>query len=724
MIKTKKNFNYMHVIATSLIVASLLCSVFLYPGAFIRIKESFIDIWNSLRFYIYSLISSDYLPEVSVNNTSSIPSSFVFPLDWEMFKLTLSRFWVAFWDSSNFNNYLVEMSDFLLVFSLIFQLGLFVFLVLKLVIDSLIERVNNDYNVDTKPLKIYKRVESFFYPAKKWLKSFFDFFINGKIKYSLMFILIWMYNVNIFSIIIEFLAFLFYFVASLDFSNLYIQFYKLFFDIWLMFSSLPFICWLVVFCYLINKFRIKKGYDRLNHLQAMNCGFVKSLSTCSLIAAEMNAGKTKFMTSMTLTTTTVFKETAKETLYKCNFKFPDFPWIVFERKLIDLYNSHDIYSLASCERYVKRLKRHYELSLRYYNKVSACSDPKKILFGYDVEKYPFNYNNGMYLESIFDVLKEYSKAFFVYAFPNSFAITNYAVREDNFIETCGNFPLWNFDFFSRNPEELDELSYYSKILDFDILRPGKKVIENNPFSNSFEFGNVTITELDKERGNSQDTKELKKNNEQANQKNDLFNYSLKMGRHPSTIDFKPYVKFYFDMQREMKVDADLREVCGEILTIESSEVDNLTVPFFFLEEFIYGFFIPKFKDTYELYRFFHGNNTLIGYLLKKLFVPFYNYYNRMYNIFGFDVLKLDVTNGRQDAEHYKKEYYILRKKDFAKRYCTDSHSDFYRESALSSKTGLIDYPAYSSEKASLEELERQNSYFIKDLMNIKNIDKE
>ena len=96
----------------------------------------------------------------------------------------------------------------------------------------------------------------------------------------------------------------------------------------------------------------------------------------------------------------------------------------------------------------------------------------------------------------------------------------------------------------------------------------------------------------------------------------------------------------------------------------------------------------------------------------------------MYNIFGFDVLKLDVTNGRQDAEHYKKEYYILRKKDFAKRYCTDSHSDFYRESALSSKTGLIDYPAYSSEKASLEELERQNSYFIKDLMNIKNIDKE
>lgn len=41
----------------------------------------------------------------------------------------------------------------------------------------------------------------------------------------------------------------------------------------------------------------------------------------------------------------------------------------------------------------------------------------------------------------------------------------------------GNFPLWLTDFF---PKRRRESSRHAHILDFDVLRLGKKVLENNP----------------------------------------------------------------------------------------------------------------------------------------------------------------------------------------------------------------------------------------------------
>ncbi len=68
-----------------------------------------------------------------------------------------------------------------------------------------------------------------------------------------------------------------------------------------------------------------------------------------------------------------------------------------------------------------------------------------------------------------------------------------------------------------------------------MLRKGKKIEPLNPLADTFEFGVVAITEFDEDRGNTLDTKELKKAAEETNQKNDLFNYSPKMARHSATI---------------------------------------------------------------------------------------------------------------------------------------------------------------------------------------------
>ena len=74
-----------------------------------------------------------------------------------------------------------------------------------------------------------------------------------------------------------------------------------------------------------------------------------------------------------------------------------------------------------------------------------------------------------------------------------------------------------------------------------MLRLGKKLIDNNPNAGSFEFGVVLISEVGKERGNNLELRNVKKNNDETNQKNDLFNSWLKMCRHSATVDNYPFV---------------------------------------------------------------------------------------------------------------------------------------------------------------------------------------
>ncbi len=712
--RTKSKFNKMHVIAMAIVIASLLCSFFLYSYVFTRIKETAVDIFTSFRYYFQNLTGADKKP-VTVNSISIIPLDFSFPLTLEEFKVWFVLWWRALWTKANFNNFWLKFSDVLYVLFLVIQFVVIFLLFLKSLMQNAIRKQNNDYGQDTKSLKKYKVFEKKVLCKIKFKsKEFWAFFTaDRKIKYSTLFLVVWLFNLNIFTILGEVFAYLFYFCSSADFSTVFVQLYKLLLDVILMFSALPWYVWVIVVFVLMVKYRAKRGYKKLNHMQAKNCGFVKSLSTCTLFSSPMNAGKTKLMTSMTLTATTVFKETAKESLFKAEFKFPNFPFIRFEQKLNELIEKHEVYGLATIEIFVRDLEQEFLKSINRED--FKYKDTRNILFGYYWHEYGLFYDNGMYKESLFEVLDTYAKAYYVYVLTCSFGVSNYAIREDNKLESIGNFPIWDFDFFKRSTD-LDN-TYYTKILDFDVLRKGKKVVSKNEFADTFEFGVIVITELDKERGNSIDTNELKKFVEMANQKNDLFNYSLKMGRHPSTIDFKPYAKFFFDLQREMKVDADLREVCGEILTVSKVDDKRLAMPLFFFEEILYGLTFPRFVSTHEEYRFWHGNNTLWMYLLKKMLIPFFNFYDRTYNRFGYDIMTLSITTGKMDESVSFKDYYVMYKKDYAKRYSTDSHSDFYRKASLKKAKGLIDYPEYSSERATLDELRLQNSYFIRDLDN-------
>ena len=361
---------------------------------------------------------------------------------------------------------------------------------------------------------------------------------------------------------------------------------------------------------------------------------------------------------------------------------------------------------------IKSMKRH--LKKRYNINYS------NFLFNYDYEKYGYFYDDKLKVVDVWSVIETYTQLYFIYVIKSSLIIGNYSIRTDNLIDDLGNFPLWDTDFFHRDSREIDKISRHSHIIDFDALRLGKKVIENNYKKDSFEFGIVLITEIGKERKNTLELKEVKKGEIDANQKNDGFTDCVKMIRHSATVDNFPFVKIVSDEQRPESLGADARDL-AEIITIEDTSKKKLAMPFFTITELLYSFVFNKFVDLYYSYRHMRSDNTLLLYLLKKCTSFLHNYYTRIYNKFGYSTLDILVEKGTMDGRVSEHKYYLMFKKIYSKRFSTDCFSDFFMEKSIKSTLGIDDLEEYKTEKATFDELQKQNSYFINDLVGRKNI---
>lgn len=70
-----------------------------------------------------------------------------------------------------------------------------------------------------------------------------------------------------------------------------------------------------------------------------------------------------------------------------------------------------------------------------------------------------------------------------------------------------------------------------------------------------------------------------------------------------------------------------------------------------------------------------------------------------------------------DGKPERKKYFIMNRKIYSRRFSTDCFSDYFNELAKRSRVGIADYREYVTEKASVDELRAQNSYFINSLYN-------
>lgn len=706
-----KSLDYRHYICIAITFAFVATSIFAFPYAFKRICECFRDFGTSIAYYFCKLFGIDEV-RATVNDISEMPIYLPngFPASWEEFQGYWVQYWNIFFKRETISAYCQSVGNVVLSFSYILffvPILIVVYYVLKRVLD----KQNNDYNVDSKHLRRFKKLSDKTYrPAKAWLQGFVDFVKENK-AYYIIWACIFAYAFNFFAIAIEFVSYYLYFCMSFDFVNLYRQIYKLVVDLSVVVTKIPLCLWLIFAYGVICAVRKKIAYSRLNHFEMKNRGFINERSIVCFIVGTMGKGKTTMEIDMGLSTEAMFRDKAFELLLKNDLRFPYFPWINFENALRDAMEKHAVYNLATCKRFVRSKQKNWERN-----------KSQKKIFMYDFERYGLTSCDELCVKDIWQVLESYAQLYFIYIVQSSLIIGNLSTRTDNVIDDIGNFPIWNTDFFERDARLIDAFSRHSHILDFDMLRLGKRLVEENEHSDMFEFGVVTITEIGKERLNALELSDVKKSDKRANQKNDLFNYWLKMARHSATVDGYPFIKVFVDEQRPESWGADAREL-SEIVHIVARNDKKLAMPFFAIEELIYDFVFSRFVNLYKKYRYLRGDNTLLMYVLKSICAKIHSYYTGIYNRFSYIPCDIALEAGVQDGKMAMKKYYLMTKKIYSKRFSTDCFSEFFTEKTLNSWLGLDDLAEFKTEKASFDEMLQENSYFFEDLCKMLKSDK-
>lgn len=705
-----KSLNYRHYICAGITLVFVLLNIFVFKYSFPRIFESFKDLGTSLAFYVREVFQLDYNVTATVMELSKQPFEMPFglPPTWEEFTFNFKAYWTLFVNKDNFSAYheklavvLYYVGQILIIITPIIS----IFLVMG-VIKS--DEQNNNYNQDSKYLIRYKKfLNKVYEPIRDWLISFKNF-ITEKDIYKKIWLWIWAINFNVVSIVVEFIAFYFYFISILNFKSIYFQVYKLFIDLSVVINFIPLPIWILLGIIVFDKICKNIGYKRLQHFEAMNCGFVNERPIVMLICGTMGKKKTTLITDMALSEDVILRDKAFEKILECDLKFQYFPWITLENELKKAIKKHEIYNLATCRSFVRKRRDKF---------LKRSTD--KNLFGYDYNRWGYYYDDSLALVDIWEVIETYAQLYFIYIIECSLIVSNYSIRIDTIKQDLGNFPLWNNDFFKKDSRLLGAYSRHSHILDFDAFRLGKKVVKDNKYADFLEFGVFNMTEIGKERGNGLDLMELKKKTEETNQKNDHFNSTLKLVRHAATVDNYPFIKIITDEQRCASWGADARELC-DIVNIDECSNFSLARPGFHLRDLIISSLLSKFENSYYTHRFNRGDNTLKMFMYKQLITKLYSYRLRTYNTFGFYRLNVAIEKGTQDGATKTKHYFLSTKKIYSKRFSTDCYNDIFTEKALRSKVGLADIPEYKGVKATLDELMQQNSYFFNELLKIKN----
>lgn len=715
-----KNHTWKHFIAVVITAAFLCLTLFLYDTALFRLRESVVAFIDGFIAYFKGLVGIEIDPDSPVLK----PSNVVFPVqnDYSAFIDGVKLYWEKFTDKNTFLSYILILIN-LMTYGISFGSCLILLvIVLNRIFVNKFYKHNNEYNKDSKPLCLYKKIKSkVFIPVQTSIKTYIEF-LQENVNLLKLWLFIWLINTNILSILFSAIGFLLYFSISFCFDRVPEQLYKLFLDLTLTFDSLPWIFWVVIGLIVFDVIRKHIALNRLRRYEGNNMGFLSVLPISILINGNMGKGKTTLMVDMMLTQRVSFINRAKEILDNCALKFPNFPWISFELDIRKGLEEGYIFSLASAVKYVvgscmsfDRILASEDLksAVEKHNRKHPERKVKDLYWGYNTEIFSMEYNDELGISSLQSVLCTYAQAYFIYICSN-FSLSNISVRFDDVLVTQGNFPIWDCDFFTRDPRGIEDISRYAKILDQDMLRLGKQIFKDNPNAGSLEFGSLAMTELGKERLNQVEQQGIKKNSSETNQKNDLFNYFIKMCRHPSTVEHYPFFRFFADEQRAMSLGADLRELCT-LIDIQDKSEDKIALRFFFLEDLICDFVYKRFIKIYTNFRFYRGDNTLLMHFIKNAAAAFNNYKVRRYNRFGFNKLQLKVEQGTLDGESKLYRYYLMPKKVYSNRFSTDCYSEYFRARSLKTRIGMNDYIEYEGVKATPEELKAQHSYFINDL---------
>lgn len=699
-----KAINYRHYILIGLLSLIIIPSFWWASGSYVRLGESLLYL---LRSFIGLFDFSKDSIAIDPPNLAIDVNDLRLPTD---FKAAIYDFKVL--SAALFNEdfaflYLIKLTNFLLKLTRLLIWIPFIIILIILINQLIMRDGPEDKFKESKNLIKFNNFESrYIYPTKKWLISLFNFWKDYPI-YKIVLIVAILIIYRAMSMGIDFIAWYFNFVKTFDVTSLWSILMSIIIDIvivLMLYQKLPLI---IIGTYLVFYFRRKAAENRLKEMQKINEDAVNELAVATLITGTVGSGKTMMMTSMAIDGEKLMRDKAFEIIQKHMHFFPNFPWYKFEKWIINGIENESIINRAQLK---ERIKERFKSYLN--NENSQASQ----LWDYDFKKYSLTFFNGIRTISLDEALINYGQAYFLYFSPKSLAFSNYATRFQ--FEREGHFPLYDYDYIKIDKHE-DLAKTFSSIGNFDSRRILTKM---NQFDSTKWYqmdGQIeAYTEIDKERGNKDDYAGMERTSDDANQRNDGFNRSIKITRHEFTIDGYPFTKLLFDSQREYSVNADLRETCEDRIRIKKKTDIKVILPLFWIDYLLCEPLIKGFDKYYFKFRSKRTDRTLYNYLLEKLIKPFYDHFTKNVNLFGYQSVNYRHEIGAtadESGEKFDKIYYFIFQKMYADRYRTDCYSTFFDDQRLKAKSGFYQAKTYSSTMASVEELTNQDSYWIEEL---------
>lgn len=223
--------------------AFALLALFVFLDSYLRFGEAVKDFGLSVGYYFCTLFGIEHNIVPSVTEYSSVMDwSILLPSDFEGFTSQSKSFFALLIDGENFASYWSKVGDVMLVLLKVVAIMLPCLLILWLVIWRLYKSGNTKHNKDTVPLKVFKSFSRCLYqPLKRAALSYRDFLTEHRAVWILWAVM-WAFHLNAASIVMDFLAYYFYFVLSFDVTNLYVQVCKLFIDLQVIFQHFPWWC--------------------------------------------------------------------------------------------------------------------------------------------------------------------------------------------------------------------------------------------------------------------------------------------------------------------------------------------------------------------------------------------------------------------------------------------------------------------------------------------------
>lgn len=713
-----------HSIAIAFIIASILLGIFKYGSSALRFIQSIWDFLLSIAYYFTEMFDIHVITPTVIEIPEEMMQDWV--VAFEVFLVKLEVYFDLLFNKENFLSYCI---DALLLLSDVSQFLTIFLLPIALAISSIksqyVKPVEHPEGEERKPSKQLQKwlkfEERVLLKVKRTIQDFWRFF---KEYYFKWFAIIWAWNFRAATIIIEFLAFYFYFAISFDFISIYTQIVKLFLDLSVMFTSVPLIVWIVVGYIIFHAWRKSVGVSTLRKHEDVNENFLKEHPGALFFIGKQRSFKTSALTSLGLTQEKIFREKAFEGLSKAQKQFPNVNWLAVQDFYRDNFKRHRLYTLANIRRFCDNLERVYfkeeltekeKIKIVFMRRVYRYNF-SNYAFDYDADRYGLYYFDGLKKINVIQCIKAYLQHYFIYTAPTSLLFGNYAVRTDFEIEDYGNFPQYHQDFFDLTGDRENEK--YSHILDMDSLRMLKKMDDCNPNKDGFEVGCVLEMEYAKERGNKLTNSGMKATDEIVNARNDGHEADLKMRGHAATIENYTFFRLMIDDQRQDSLMAENRDLC-DIVHLKSSSDEKVQIPFFDYEQAIDLILTETYNRLNYLIENRQKDKTLLMYLIDKVYIPFHSFVTRTCNQFTEVRIRTRIWDGMDGMVKKEKDYlYISYLKTYSERFATDALKGYYHERALRSKVGLNDFECFDKLEMDRETMKKFHSLFYSRILKI------